>query len=90
MDESLCFPPTTVDSADPAAYRHFAVDDDNGVLYFCDRNGYLNGELLCYASEVSEDGKGTHNWRRELIWHQIQGDHSGRKNFLLTNSSGNW
>ena len=67
VDESLCFPPTTVDSADPASYRHFAVDDDNGILYFCDNNGYFDGEMLCYASELSEDGKGTHNWRRELI-----------------------
>ena len=65
VDESLCFSSTTVDSTDTTSYRHFAVDDDNGILYFCDRNGYLNGEMLCYATELSLDGKGSYNWKRE-------------------------
>ena len=65
MNKTLCFPTATVDSTDPTSYRHFAVDDDNGVLYFCDRNGYLNGEMLCYATELSQDDKGSNNWKRE-------------------------
>ena len=31
MNKTLCFPTATVDSTDPTSYRHFAVDDDNGV-----------------------------------------------------------
>jgi hypothetical protein len=55
---SECFVASTQDASDPATYRHFAVDDDNGVLYYCDRNPYLM-EQLCYSSNITE---GTNSW----------------------------
>ena len=64
----MCFPATTVDSTDAVSYRHFAVDDDHQILYFCDRNGYLNGQMLCYMTDLEQGEKtGNFNWKRELF-----------------------
>ena len=66
VDESLCFPPTTVDSADPAAYRHFAVDDVSDTVYFCDLNPYRDG-MFCYCSN-RKDPDHKNKWIGENIF----------------------
>ena len=43
-------------STDPGNYRHFAVDNINTVLYFCDQSMHRAG-LACYSS--SDQG---HSW----------------------------
>ena len=48
-----CFEGNTVDAADPVAYRHFAVDDENLVAYFCDRSPTL-GRMLCYKCDLAD------------------------------------
>ena len=53
-DVTLCAAAATVDSTDPTAYRHFAVDDLHDVVYFCDRSPY-SGRMHCYSS-VRADG----------------------------------
>ena len=40
-------------------YRHFAVDDENKIAYFCDRNPYKSG-MFCYASSLQEPGNKWH------------------------------
>ncbi len=49
VSDSQCFAANTVDASDKTKYRHFAVDDANQLVYYCDRNAYLK-ELLCYYS----------------------------------------
>ena len=39
----------TVASTDVRRYRHFAVDLDHEVLYFCDVNSYKGG-MNCFSS----------------------------------------
>ena len=46
-------------STDKENYRHFAVDQDHNVLYFCDRNPYVSG-MFCYSSDLT-NSPGT--WR---------------------------
>ncbi len=58
---SDCFPDNTVDSSDPSKYRHFAVDDAHGLLYYCDQNPKLD-RTLCYYSNVTN---GTNHWKGE-------------------------
>jgi len=53
---SSCSRVTTVPSTDPGNYRHFAVDNINTVLYFCDQSMHRAG-LACYSS--SDQG---HSW----------------------------
>ena len=50
---------TTINSNDVENYRHFAVDKDHNVLYFCDRNPYISG-MFCYSSDLT-NSPGT--WR---------------------------
>ena len=48
-----CFTDNTVDAGDPVAYRHFAIDDDNLIAYFCDINPILD-QMLCYKCDMEE------------------------------------
>jgi hypothetical protein len=48
-----CFTDNTVDAGDPVAYRHFAIDDDNLIAYFCDINPTLD-QMLCYKCDMEE------------------------------------
>ena len=48
-----CFADSTVDAGDPVAYRHFAIDDDNLIAYFCDANPTLD-RMLCYKCDLKE------------------------------------
>lgn len=57
-DPSSCFADTTVDSNDISQYRHFAVDDDRDIVYFCNINDF-SGAMQCFVS--GDDGQ----WNRE-------------------------
>ena len=63
----------TIDSYDMENYRHFAVDKDHNVLYFCDRNPYLSG-MFCYSSDLN-NSPGT--WRGQ--WSEVDIDTDRRK-----------
>lgn len=40
----------TVDASSATEYRHFAVDEDRDIAYFCDRNPRKKG-MYCYSSD---------------------------------------
>ena len=44
----------TVDSSDPRQYRHFAVNEDTGSLYFCDQDQRDPRGLKCY--QITREG----------------------------------
>ena len=58
LDVSQCLPDVTIDSSDVTKYRHFAVDDLNEVVYFCDVSPYIHEGMLCYFSAF-KDGQNT-------------------------------
>ncbi len=68
---SECRPPFTANSANPRRYRHFAVDEDNDVVYLCD---HIPGEartaeetaaerrMSCFALIPAGGGGGEKKW----------------------------
>jgi hypothetical protein len=42
-----CCPDTTIDAKSPTEYRHFSVDTDKNIVYFCDYKSYEKG-VYCY------------------------------------------
>ena len=53
VDYEQCFAGHTVDAADPVAYRHFTIDDDNLLAYFCDISPYLD-RMVCYKCDLEK------------------------------------
>ncbi len=63
-----CAPvPSTIDAQDATMYRHYAIDDDKDIVYFCDRNPYVEG-MFCYSMD-QKNAAGT--WRGERAMDQI-------------------
>ena len=48
-----CFVDNTVDAGDAVAYRHFAIDDENQIAYFCDVHPTLE-RMVCYKCDLTE------------------------------------
>ncbi len=65
------FLPTPIsDAEDTISYRHFAVDDKNDIVYFCDAEAYStagdrSNRLRCFANN-REEGNGM-VWNGEAV-----------------------
>ena len=49
QDPDQSFEDRTIDASDAVTYRHFAVDDANKVVYYCDRNPRMDNDMACYS-----------------------------------------
>jgi len=56
-----CCADTTLDATNASEYRHFSVDTDKFIIYFCDYKSYEEG-LYCYYTKRDASNPTLNEW----------------------------